>query len=238
MNKYVLLALLLLKKTLRFTLKFLLYFAVFILLYLLFGWLLSRIEVDAEKTADKREIPIYIRTSGVHTDLILPVKTNEVDWSEYLPYSNNRVKDSSYRYVAFGWGDKGFYLNTPTWGDLTFSTAFSAAFGLGSSALHVSYYAEVKTNDKTCFLIWITKKQHRKLVAYIRSTLVKSDNGKYIFIPSNAVSGNSDAFYDAKGRYSLFTTCNSWANGGLKAAGQKAALWAPFSGGILCHYAK
>ncbi|MFM7331368.1 MAG: DUF2459 domain-containing protein, partial [Brachymonas sp.] len=45
-----------------------------------------------------------------------------------------------------GWGDRNFFLNTPTWDDLTLSTALNATFGLGSAALHINYYKEVPTN--------------------------------------------------------------------------------------------
>ena len=61
-------------------------------------------------------------------------------------------------------------------------------------------------------------------------------NGKVIFIPTDAVYGINDAFYDAKGKYSFFETCNTWANDGLKEAGQKAALWTPSDLGIFQHY--
>ncbi|MFP3836064.1 DUF2459 domain-containing protein, partial [Chryseobacterium sp. SIMBA_028] len=47
---------------------------------------------------------------------------------------------------------------------------------------------------------------------------------------------DNDAFYDAKGTYSFFYTCNTWANNALKAAGQKAALWTPSDFGIFQHY--
>jgi hypothetical protein len=43
-------------------------------------------------------------------------------------------------------------------------------------------------------------------------------------------------FYNAKGRYSLFYTCNTWANQALKSANQKAALWTIFDFGIFQHY--
>lgn len=48
--------------------------------------------------------------------------------------------------------------------------------------------------------------------------------------------GDHDAFYEAKGRYSLFHTCNTWANNALKACGQKACWWTPFSTGIRYQY--
>ena len=59
---------------------------------------------------------------------------------------------------------------------------------------------------------------------------------KALLIPTKSVYGTNDAFYEAKGHYSLFYTCNSWANQALKAAHQKAALWTISDTGILQHY--
>jgi 3-dehydroquinate synthetase len=56
------------------------------------------------------------------------------------------------------------------------------------------------------------------------------------FIKTEAVYGEFDAFYEANGNYHLFHTCNTWANNGLKAAHQKAAIWTPFESGIFYHY--
>ena len=71
---------------------------------------------------------------------------------------------------------------------------------------------------------------------YIKNKFDRDKNGKVIFIPTDAVYGINDAFYDAKGKYSFFETCNTWANDGLKEAGQKAALWTPSDLGIFQHY--
>jgi hypothetical protein len=46
----------------------------------------------------------------------------------------------------------------------------------------------------------------------------------------------NDSFYEAKGAYTLFYTCNTWANNGLKAINQKAALWTATDRGIFQHY--
>jgi hypothetical protein len=48
--------------------------------------------------------------------------------------------------------------------------------------------------------------------------------------------GTDDAFYEAKGAYDLFNTCNTWANGALKACDQKACWWTPTDKGIFHQY--
>lgn len=51
-------------------------------------------------------------------------------------------------------------------------------------------------------------------------------------INTNAVYGKTDAFYEAKGKYSLFKTCNTWTNNALKASEQRACVWTIFQSGI------
>lgn len=206
-----------------------------VVVYLICGYLIPFVEVSAEKTNEPKVIETYILTNGVHTDLVVPIKNDEMDWGKELPFENTISMRSDYAYLSVGWGDKGFYLDTPTWAELKPSTAFKAAFWLGESAMHCTYYFEMKEGDD-CKKIMLTKKQYQNLVKYIKNKFDRDKNGKVIFIPTDAVYGINDAFYDAKGKYSFFETCNTWANDGLKEAGQKAALWTPSDLGIFQHY--
>ena len=206
-----------------------------VVLYVLLGLTLPFIEVSAKEDGEKKEIPIYIYTNGVHTDIVMPVKNDLYDWSSKIPFANTKSKKTDYHYVGIGWGDKGFYLDTPTWADLKFSTAFKAAFWLSESAMHCSYY-QTMTEAADCKKIMISQSQYKDLVKFVDSKFDRDENGNYILIPTNAVYGNNDAFYDAQGSYSFLDTCNTWANNALKAAGQKAALWTPTDTGIFQHY--
>lgn len=115
--------------------KLLKYLAIFILslvTYLLIVTLLSFVSVNEDLVENQKEIPIYILTNGVHTDIVLPIKNEYHDWTSQLKFEHTKSKDTTYQYVALGWGDKGFYLETPTWADLKVSTAVKAATGLSS----------------------------------------------------------------------------------------------------------
>ena len=206
-----------------------------VILYLLLGYLIPFIPVKAEKTDDPKVVEAYILTNGVHTDLVVPVKSEWADWSQKIPFDVTKGKNTDFKYVSFGWGDKGFYLDTPTWADLKFSTAFKAAFWMGQSAMHTTYYHEM-TEGEDCKKIMLTAEQYKRLITYIDDKFDKDQNGNYRFIRTNAVYGNDDAFFDAKGSYNFLYTCNTWANNGLKTAGQKAALWTPSDFGIFQHY--
>jgi uncharacterized protein (TIGR02117 family) len=223
-----------LKKSLGILKRLSLGIALFLIVYVLAAFSLSRITVNSDAGNQAKEISIYIKTNGVHTDLVLPIRNAAKDWSRNIKFENTKAKDSTTNFVAFGWGDKGFYLNTPEWSDLKASTAFNAAFGLGNSAMHTTFIKSVSEN-KSCVRIDISKENYQKLVTYIESGFQYDNLQNPIFI--NAVTyGKNDSFYEANGKYNLFQTCNSWANNALKASGQKAAFWTVTDTGIFCHY--
>lgn len=221
------------KRILKYTRRFFISLAGFVLLYIAAVFGLSHITVNRnpEKSGD---VTIFVNTNGVHTDIVVPVKNEIKDWSRDIRYSHTKSRDSLMQYVAFGWGDKGFYLETPEWSDLKPSTAFVAAFHLGTSAMHTRFYKDVR-EDEECIRLTISKKDYAALVDYIADSFQVDENKNIRWIAGRSY-GDYDAFYEANRKYSLFYTCNTWANNALKAANQKAALWTPYDKGIFYHY--
>jgi uncharacterized protein (TIGR02117 family) len=223
------------KRILRFVILSLLGLGLFVGGYFLMAWGLSRLETNHKKEAGHEAITLYIKTNGVHTDIVVPVKTNYKDWSKDIAFANTRGADSTYTWLGMGWGDKGFYLETPTWADLKVSTAFKAAFALSTTAIHATYYQNMNVGSD-CRAISVSPRQYQLLIQYIEKALQHTSEGGIIPIPTDAVYGNHDAFYEAHGAYSMFHTCNTWTNNALKACEQKAAWWTPFDWGIFYHY--
>ena len=206
----------------------------FIALYITSVLLISKITVNSDiaRTEEQDAIPIYILSNGVHTDIVVPIKNEIKDWRNQIQFSQIQSKDSLMNFIAFGWGDKGFYLDTPEWSDLKASTALKATLGISSSAMHTTFFKQLKEGDD-CKRILISKGNYQKLVTYISESFNNPTNPEWI---KGHSYGKKDAFYEAKGSYSLFYTCNTWANNALKAANQKASLWTVYDKGIFCHY--
>jgi uncharacterized protein (TIGR02117 family) len=211
---------------------------VFFILYGLVAFFASRITVEG-KNDKGGKVQIYLMQSGVHTDFLVPVKNEEIDWTHVFARENTKLNDTNTRYLAIGWGDKNFYMNTPEWSDLTLKTAVFCMTGLGTAAIHSTYYYEVP-KDKPTVQLSLSKKQYRKLIQYVKNTLVQTETHQSIYIkPKNKkVVTDNDAYYEARMRYSLFHTCNTWINNGLKSCDKKACLWTPISSGIFYQYAK
>jgi uncharacterized protein (TIGR02117 family) len=210
-----------------------------LLCYTLFATVSALIPIDAENLSDEeqRDYEVYLLKSGPHTDFLVRVKTDVHDWSIDFPYANNVNPDTALPWLAIGWGDKNFYMNTPTWADLTVRTAVAAATGLGTAGIHASYYYTVPI-DRPLVSLQLTRNQYKRLCDYVQRTLMADEQGRRIMLqPLMAgVNFDHDRYYDAHGRYSMIHTCNTWINDGLKASGQRACLWTGFAEGIFYQY--
>jgi uncharacterized protein (TIGR02117 family) len=210
--------------------KIVLGFILFIFCWLLLAWLLPYLKVGTPTTSEKN-ITLFIKTNGVHVEIIMPKNSSIINWNEFIDEKLFPDVDSSFDHLSVGWGDKGFYLNTPTWGDLKASTAVNAIFGLGGTAMHVSY--QKISNDPEIKKLNISNEEYLSLVNYIKSSFeMKNDSIQLIKHP---LYGNHDNYFEAKGKYSLFKTCNVWAGNALKAANVRIGVWTPLSFGIMNH---
>jgi uncharacterized protein (TIGR02117 family) len=223
-----------LKKAISILLETLLGFVLFLIFFLIAAFICSRITIGREKD-NGYDIAVYIHTNGMHTDIVVPARNDQMDWSKEIKYRNTIAADTTYKYLAIGWGDKGFYLQTPTWADLKFSTAFKAVTGLSTTAIHATYYKDMPVGAD-CRVIYMSRPQYARLVQYITSSLQKDKDAHFVYIKTNANYGRTDAFYEANGHYSLLHTCNTWANSALKECGQKCCLWTIFDTGIFLKY--
>ena len=157
------------KKVFYYFFKIIISVVFVVLIYVISAFVLSRVPVnvlDLRTPIPKKNIQIFILSNGVHTDIVLPIKNKHYNWSRKIKFENTIAKDSSAKYLALGWGDKGFYLETPTWADLKFSTAFKAAAGLSTTAMHCTFYKEMKLS-KQCKSIQISEEDYKNLIDYI-----------------------------------------------------------------------
>lgn len=219
------------QKVLKIVLKFLLSFIIFVGLYFLSSIASKYITVNNNYKAPNEGVELFIVSNGVHADICLPLVKDHF-WGDYFYLNSFKTLKIRPKYISFGWGDKGFYLDTPVWADLTIKTAVNAAFLPSSTAIHVSYLeCKPKLSEKIKSFI-VTEDTFKKIQYYIAS-YVKLQNGNSQLIDCCRYPNVHDNFYEANGSYHLFRTCNVWTNQVLKNAGLKTAIWSPFDSGIL-----
>ena len=194
--------------------------------YLVISLILTYITVNKSENETENNKLVYLSSNGVHLNIIIHQNDIVTELNNGLEF----IKD--YEYLSFGWGDENFYLNTPTWSDLTFENTFNALFLNSTSLIHLSRYRYIKNSWKE---VSLSEVELDKLNHYILESFQKDFDGNKIILPNSGYSTNDD-FYKANGSYSCFKTCNSWVNSGFKESGLKACLWTPFDFGLMNNY--
>lgn len=175
-------------------------------------------------------IELFVETNGLHTGIIMPIQSDVHDWSDLIKPDD---LDSPGRYgshILVGWGHAGVYRNTEQWQDLRFSDAASAIFGSDDVLLHVYHlkYPQAYPHYRRSFRV--SEAEYRKIVAAITTRFVLDSDGR----PNPSIGyGQDDLFYEAKGDYNAFYTCNSWTGDVLRQAGIRTGRWTPFQGGVM-----
>lgn len=199
-------------------------------LYLGVASALMRWPANADVVHAPASIEAYVLSNGIHTDLVLPVRSATIDWLQLFPLADFKAVPADAAFVAIGWGEREFYLHTPTWADLTAARVFGALRGGNRALLHVTYLQRAQLRHGA-YRLPLSPAQYAQLVDYVRAAL---PSGRATPI-AGAHYGDDDAFYEANGSYHLFETCNSWTGRGLRNAGVTVSRWTPFDFNVTWH---
>ena len=185
------------------------------------GMIGGSIPANASWVQPAEGVHIFVEDNGIHTGIVMPVSAAGVDWRGTFPASD--LADPRYAgfdHVAVGWGDRAFYVETPSWSDVSPIVVLRAAVGSSRTVLHVEH-VPAPSVGKAVREIILTPDQYRRLAAFTRGTL---GSGGAVA----AGYGPDDVFYDARGTYSAITTCNEWTGRALRHAGVRVGAWTPF----------
>lgn len=146
-----------------------------------------------------------------------------MDWNTVIKPEHFQNSISK-KYLAFGWGDKMFYQNTPYWKDLKLKVAARAVFINTESAIHVTRVDRPLSGK--IIKLRLTSSEYKKLSEYILKHF--KPNPLQAEVLALSYSSN-DVFYPSHSSFHAFRTCNTWVNSALKYAGIRSCLWTPFS---------
>lgn len=145
-----------------------------------------------------------------HTSILLPAEA-VLAHSRFL-----RASAQGKQYIRIGWGDGDYFTGKSK----SLGTATKALFISQYSALQVLGYGVAPFADipaETRVPLALTRQGMRKLVRYIDDSFVLDVSLRPIPLPAYG-EGVGD-FYQAHGRYGLFSNCNTWSGRALQAAG-------------------
>lgn len=211
------------RRGLRWIARALVVLAAFVGLYVGVAAALMLWPANTQTPSDLPSIEAYVLSNGVHTDLVLPIRSAAIDWTAVFYPRDAKAPPPDAEFIAIGWGDRDFYLYTPTWTDLTLRRAVGALFGANASLLHVTWLTRAQLRQGA-YAMPLSQRQYLALVAHVRDSL---PDGRAIALPG-AGYGPEDTFYEAAGSYHVFETCNTWTGRALRRAGVPVSRWTPF----------
>jgi uncharacterized protein (TIGR02117 family) len=178
---------------------------------------------------------IYVSGGTMHTNLVVPVQTPTFDWNKHLDLQAIGGNGSEkYQYLQFGWGDRIFYMETPSWERMNISSALRALLLQNPSAMFVKGHTAVPHypgEELKC--IKLSHADYLALMNFIDASFQTNPQGHKLRL-GNGQDGAS-GFYAANGKYSLLKTCNSWTADGLRAANVNTPLWGGLAPAIMRH---
>lgn len=202
------------------------------LIYLLAALVGALIPANPGWQPPRQGVPIFVRTNGVHTSIVVPSAREGIDWSPLLRAGHIDRPDLAGDYLAIGWGQRDFFLKTPTWADLRPGIALRALVGGGGSLIHVEHLRR-PVADRDHRPVLVSPEQYRRLAGFILDSFALPPNGTVLPIPGHF---ETDVFYDARGDYNLFTTSNEWTGAALRTAGVRIGIWTPFAQSVLMRF--
>lgn len=177
-------------------------------------------------------VTIWVLAGPIHTDVIVPVKNEVFDWTTLVDANDVKTPDPALDHLAIGWGDRKFYLETKTWSDVKVRNVLSAFCGLDATAMHVQWVSGNPQQDARCRSLVLTPEQYRALCDFMLASFHRDAASRAVRIDAPGYF-DSDAFYEAEGRYSALRTCNTWTGNALATGGVRVGRWTPTTWGVM-----
>ncbi len=191
------------------------------------------IPVNRDFVPAEEGIAVYIASNGVHTDIFVPATTRIFDWREVLRPEHFEASTASFRYVGLGWGDRDFYVNTPTWEDLSVRTTAKALLLPTETIMHAQF-GPVYPESDAFRKVTLTVTQYQRLVAALRASFQPDVNGNPVRLDVDSYNA-VDCFYRGAGTYHAFNTCNCWTGRMLRETGITAGWFTPTPYSVFFH---
>ena len=177
------------------------------------GWLAACAVVPPLPPADDgpRIRAVRVVSNGWHTAIVVP--RPELVTTSLLPEAGD-FPDAPF--LEFGWGDREYYPAKKK----TLGMALAAVLIPTSAVMHLAGLArapELSRADSAVVPVALTKSGFRYLVRAIAGEFMRPRGGRAAPI-SRGLYPDSN-FYEARGSFHLFNTCNTWTARMLRAGG-------------------
>ncbi|UWQ97039.1 DUF2459 domain-containing protein [Rhodobacteraceae bacterium M385] len=166
------------------------------------------------------DVEIALLFGPIHVDFLLPATAQTREALQFARAGGVWVDDAGVGYFIVGWGARDFYTTTPQWADLSARATLRAITG-DASVLRVDVVQPNIAFDQLPRLS-LSADQYTALLAEITATATPDAIG--VEAPGHRPTSG---FVEARGRFHILRTCNTWVGRVLRGAGVPMGAWTP-----------
>lgn len=188
-------------------------------LYLLASVILPLIPGPGPDLSGPPAHTIGLLQGPIHTDILFPLTPEVRARFGFASAAGVPVDDPQAEWLVFGWGSAAFYTTAGSYADITASAVLTAATG-DDAVIRLDVLGPLPPLPNLRFLP-LSEPQFQALLAQTTAALASETKLDHPgFTPT-------DAFFPARGHFSLLRTCNVWLGETFRAAGIPFGLWTP-----------
>ena len=170
---------------------------------------------------------VYVVNHGWHTGFVVTASGIQ----QLIPELKQRFENAPY--IEFGWGDNEFYQAEEITSGITLKAIFLPTDSVVPAVLvplKVDRYFKNSEVEKFC----LEDSKLESLIKFISSSFYRDVSGNILKL-NHGIYGDSQ-FYNAKGDFHIFNTCNKWTAKGLKSAGMKISTTFKLTAGSIMNF--
>ncbi len=164
------------------------------------------------------EVEIGLLFGPIHVDFLLPATPRTRTALEFAGDAGVPVDAPGVAHFIVGWGARDFYTTAGTYADITPRATLRAVTG-DASVLRVDVVGPIDPSADYPRLR-LSQVQYNALL----NAIMASVDGEPI---PNAGFTPTDGFHEAKDRFHILRTCNTWVGRILRRAGVPVGAWTP-----------
>lgn len=176
-------------------------------------------------TVQGRGAPVDVRlvAGPIHYDFLLPADGDTRARFGFAQAAGVPLSHPQVEWIVVGWGGRDFYTTVGSYLDVTPRAVWRGITGDGS-VLHLDVTGALPPDLDTRDIV-LGADQYALLLDAILAELAVDAAGRPR--PLAVRYGETDAFFEARGRFDAVRTCNAWAGRMLRTAGLRFGLWTP-----------
>ncbi|MDZ4394417.1 TIGR02117 family protein [Cypionkella sp.] len=169
------------------------------------------------------DVLIGLARAPIHYDFLLPMSPELRNRYGFAEAAGVPVHAPQAEWLLVGWGSEAFYTSAGSYSDMKPAAVWTAITG-DKAVLHLDVAGDVSGVAGISYFT-LSEAQYQALLRSLDADFQRDQTGAPL--PLAARFNDHDAFFAAKGDFSLLYPCNAWVGETLRAAGVPFGIWTP-----------